>query len=94
LDAAQRSELLVVGATARRKSSLIAIGPVAESVLQSSTKGVLVVKSKRPLPANMESEIVGQNAISVLVDKWFGENTYHADEFADLLQLLPRSSKI
>lgn len=88
LQAALRSDLLVVGATARRKDSLISIGPVAESVLHSSSKGVLVVKSKRPLPSNMESESVGQNAISVLVDKWFAENTYHAGEFTDLDNLL------
>ena len=88
LDASQNSDLLVVGASARKKDSLISIGPVAESVLNTSSKGVLVVKSKRPLPANMESEVAGQNAISVLVDKWFAENTYHAGEFADLNQLL------
>jgi glucosyl-3-phosphoglycerate synthase len=88
VEAAKQSDLLVVGATARRKDSLISIGPVAESVLNTSSKGVLVVKSKRPLPANMESEVVGQNAISILVDKWFAENTYHAGEFADLNQLL------
>ncbi len=88
LEAAQESDLLVVGATARRKDAPITIGPVAESVLHTSSKGVLVVKSKRPLPANMESEIAGQNAISVLVDKWFAENTYHAGEFTDLEHLL------
>ena len=88
LQAALGSDLLVVGATARRKDSLISIGPVAESVLHSSSKGVLVVKSKRPLPSNMESESAGQNAISVLVDKWFAENTYHAGEFTDLDNLL------
>ncbi len=64
------------------------MGPVAESVLNTSGKGVLVVKSRRPMPANMESEVAGQNAISILVDKWFAENTYHAGEFADLEQLL------
>ena len=88
LEAAQQSDLLVVGASARRRDALISIGPVAESVLRESSKGVLVVKSRRPLPANMESEVAGQNAISVLVDKWFAENTYHAGEFADLPRLL------
>ncbi len=88
LDAAQESDLLVVGATARRRDAVIAIGPVAERLLHAGSKGVLVVKSKRPLPANMESEVAGQNAISVLVDKWFAENTYHAGEFADLERLL------
>ncbi len=84
LSATQDFDLLVLGATARSQDSLISIGPVAESILRESAKGVLVVKSRRPMPVNMDSEIVGQNAISVLVDKWFAENTYHAGEFADL----------
>ena len=88
LDAAQQSDLLVVGATARRKDAPISIGPVAEALLRSGSKGVLVVKSRRPLPTNMESEVAGQNAISILVDKWFAENTYHAGEFAELEHLL------
>ena len=88
LAAAQESDLLVVGATARRRDAVISIGPVAESLLRSGTQGVLVVKSRRPVPANMESEVAGQNAISILVDKWFAENTYHAGEFADLEHLL------
>ncbi len=84
LSATQDFDLLVLGATARSQDSLISIGPVAESILRESAKGVLVVKSRRPMPTNMDSEKVGQNAISVLVDKWFAENTYHAGEFADL----------
>lgn len=87
LSASQEADLLVLGATARPHDSLISIGPVAESVLRESSRGVLVVKSRRPLPVNMDSEVVGLNAISVLVDKWFAENTYHAGEFADLVHL-------
>ncbi len=93
LAASQDCDLLVIGATARPQDSLISIGPVAENVLRDSSKGVLVVKSRRPLPVNMESEIVGQNAISILVDKWFAENTYHAGEFADLDHLLELKRK-
>ncbi len=87
LDAAQESDLAVMGAPAWRKGEAISLGPVAESLIRSGA-GVLVVKSKRPLPSNMESEVAGQNAISILVDKWFAENTYHAGEFADLERLL------
>jgi glucosyl-3-phosphoglycerate synthase len=88
LDAAQKTDLIVMGATGRRKDASILIGPVAERVLKEGSRAVLLVKSRRPLPANMESEVVGQNAISVLVDKWFAENTYHAGEFAELQHLL------
>lgn len=86
--AAQDTDLLVIGATARPQNAPISIGPVAESILRDLARPVLVAKSRRPLPANMESEAAGQHAISVLVDKWFAENTYHAGEFEDLNQLL------
>ncbi|MGL4650828.1 MAG: universal stress protein, partial [Caldilineaceae bacterium] len=36
----------------------------------------------------LESELAGQEAISILVDKWFAENTFHADEFSDLERLV------
>ncbi len=88
LDAALESDLLVMGAPAWRKGEPISLGPIPETLLRSGTKGVLVVKSKRPLPTNMESEVAGQNAISILVDRWFAENTYHAGEFAELGPLL------
>jgi len=88
LSEVQEYDLLVLGATVRPSDSLISIGPVAENLLRQSAKGILIVKSRKPMPINMDNEVVGQNAISVLVDKWFAENTYHAGEFADLEQLV------
>jgi glucosyl-3-phosphoglycerate synthase len=64
------------------------IGPVAERMMQESQCGLIVVKTKQPPRFPLESEEVGQTAISVLVDKWFAENTFHADEFQDLNYLL------
>ncbi len=88
LQEAEQTDLLIVGATVRAQDSFITVGPVAQSLLRAGPKGILVVKSRRAIPANMESEIVGQNAISILVDKWFAENTYHAGEFSDIAQLV------
>jgi glucosyl-3-phosphoglycerate synthase len=87
-EASRGSDLLVIGATVRSQTAPISIGPVADLILRETSGGVLVAKSRRPLPSNMDSEAAGQNAISVLVDKWFAENTYHASEFADLKHLL------
>jgi glycosyltransferase involved in cell wall biosynthesis len=88
LEASSSSDVLVLGATAQPVDASVSIGPVADKVLRLRTGGVLVVKSSRPMPPDMESEIVGHKAISILVDKWFGENTYHAAEFSDLKGLL------
>jgi glucosyl-3-phosphoglycerate synthase len=93
VEAAQESDLLIMGAPAWRKGEAISLGSIAENLLRSGARGVLVVKTKRPLPTNMESEVAGQNAISILVDKWFAENTYHAGEFAALDQLLEAKAR-
>lgn len=85
---AQQHDLIVMGATARSGPGASALGPVAEQILQTSRTGVLIVKTRRPMPVNLESEAAGQYAISVLVDQWFAENTYHAEEFSDLEELL------
>ncbi len=88
LEAARHHDLVVMGATARPENEADPIGPVAKTILQQGYSKVIVVKTRRPVPTNFESETVGQTAISVLVDKWFAENTYHADEFKDLPALL------
>ena len=81
-------DLIVMGASARSADEVAAIGPVAERIMRESQHGVVVVKTSQPSPFNPESEEAGQTAISVLVDKWFAENTFHADEYQDLNYLL------
>lgn len=45
---------------------------------------MIAVKSGRPFPYEVYDEIAGVDAITILVDKWFGEKTFHADEFSRL----------
>jgi len=91
--ASKEYDLMILGATAFSADKTVGLGDVAESLLQEKNKGLLIVKVYQPPSTNMESEFVGQTAISVLVDKWFAENTYHADEFADLKELLTLKQK-
>ncbi len=93
LSAARGFDLVIMGATARPLDSDASLGPVADQVLRENPTGVIVVKSRRPMPAEPVAESVGQMAISILVDEWFAENTYHADEFADLEHLLALKRK-
>ena len=81
-------DIVVLGATASRATGTSIFGPVAESLLHNSQTTTIVVKSHRTMTENMLDETVGAAAISVLVDKWFAENTYHAKEFADLKELM------
>jgi glucosyl-3-phosphoglycerate synthase len=90
LDKAHDHDLIVMGATAQPEDSPVRVGPVARQIIEQSGKGVLLTRSARAHLLEPTSESVGRTAISVLVDKWFAENTYHADEFIDLHSLLER----
>jgi len=92
-EASGKYDLLVMGASARSTDEVPSIGPVARKILEESDRGVMVVKTKLPYAINPESEEAGQTAISVLVDKWFAENTFHADEFKDLKYLISLKEK-
>ena len=93
IEAAKKYDLLVMGASARPINEVSSIGPLTEKIMHESQHGVIVVKTKLPYEVNPASEEAGQTAISVLVDKWFAENTFHADEFADLKYLLSLKQK-
>jgi glucosyl-3-phosphoglycerate synthase len=92
-EAANKYDLLILGASARPVDEVPTIGPVAEKIMRESRNGVIVVKTKLPYEVNPASEEAGQTAISVLVDKWFAENTFHANEFSDLKYLLSLKEK-
>jgi glucosyl-3-phosphoglycerate synthase len=85
--AAREYDLTILGATAFSADVSLGLGEVTETILRERSSGLLIVKVFRPASTNMDSEFVGQTAISVLVDKWFAENTYNASEFADLREL-------
>lgn len=86
LEEAEGFDVVVMGSTARPKESEASLGPVAETVLRGSKSCVITVKAKGH--EDVGSHSLGWTAISILVDKWFAENTFHADEFKDLDKLL------
>ena len=88
LEQAANCNLIIMGATAQPLSSSVSVGPVSDQILKNAKGAVLAVKSRRPMPHTSPDETMGTQAISILVDKWFAENTFHADEFADLKQLM------
>jgi len=89
-------QLLVMGASARLEMGESALGNVATRVLAHSGICTLVVKSAEELPqrAPIDSTLaVVDYTISVIVDKWFAENTFHAHEFEDIRQLVDLKEK-
>lgn len=87
LKEAAQHDLVILGATGRQLEQPASLGPVADAVLHHSRTPVVVLKRMRPLPLPMEDEMASAGAISILVDKWFAENTFSAEEFADLEEL-------
>jgi glucosyl-3-phosphoglycerate synthase len=85
LEKSRGYDILVMGMSSKPRSEVAAMGPLTESMFRDSPAGVIAVKSQRI--HDYEDPFSGQNAISILVDKWFAENTFHADEFADLEHL-------
>jgi glucosyl-3-phosphoglycerate synthase len=107
LEASDGYDLLIMGATAAPTNEPWSLGIVADTVMRQSQIPMLVVKRMRPAlldPATiatmaeadavaLEGELAGQEAISILVDKWFAEKTYHAEEFADMERLVAAKRK-
>jgi glycosyltransferase involved in cell wall biosynthesis len=85
---AKKYNLVILGVTASHATGTSLIGPVAEKLLADPSKTTIIVKSQRPMSESMLDESAGTQAISVLVDKWFAENTFHANEFEDLKNLM------
>jgi hypothetical protein len=80
--------LVVMGATAQPMRSEASLGLVVDRVLSDSPTAVLAVKTRRPMSASVPDQTAGTQAISILVDKWFAENTFAAAEFDDIAALV------
>jgi len=94
LQNAQNADIIIVGTTSQPVTSSASLGPFADRILHESQCGVIAVKSGRPLSHAGYSESAGVQAISILVDKWFAENTFHANEFRQLNELVDLKRKL
>lgn len=85
---AKHADVIILGTTSQPVTSPASLGEFADRILRESACAVIAVKSGRPLPQASYDESAGLQAISILVDKWFAENTFHADEFKQLRGLV------
>ncbi|MHC1782071.1 MAG: glucosyl-3-phosphoglycerate synthase [Anaerolineaceae bacterium] len=96
LEESKQSDLLIMGASARPLPSGQWFGPITEHLLNAAPCAMVIVKTRDRLPeiwTGQEGELTGRQAISILVDSWFAENTYHGDEFDDLENLVALKKK-
>ena len=93
---ARNHHLIVMGAAANAGLDDPVIGVTAAQVLDKSKLPALVVRAAHTLyafPAPEPEPPFVDFTISVIVDKWFAENTFHAREFQDLKRLVELKEK-
>lgn len=82
-------DAVVMGATGRRFNPEQPVGPLGEAALNEAAGTVIVARRKLP---DVEQRAIEQfesaRDFSGAVDKWFAENTFGGDEFADIEQLV------
>ena len=96
VSASRNHELLVMGAISVPRPGGPPIGPTAARVLEQIAIPALVVKAPPATSGLGALEPVTEPVdytISVVVDKWFAENTFHAREFRDLQHLVDLKEK-
>jgi len=88
IDNAKHADVIIIGTTSQPVTSSASLGAFADQILREAQSAVIAVKSGRPSHHMKYDESAGLQAISILVDKWFAENTFHADEFKQLNELV------
>ncbi len=92
LDEAQHHEVVVLGASAGDWTT-----PRVKRLLAETNVTLLLVKEavrhQPPTSSKAPSSRTTHRPVSLVVDKWFAENTFHSREFANLEQLVQLKEK-
>ncbi|MBI5030960.1 MAG: glucosyl-3-phosphoglycerate synthase [Chloroflexi bacterium] len=89
--AARNHHLVIMGAVDRPRSGDPPVGVTAATVLSQIKTPAMVVRASQRTPLFFVREPEAHpidHTVSVVVDKWFAENTFHAHEFQDIEQLV------
>ncbi len=92
----EEHQLVIMGAIARPQPGDPPIGPTASRVLKRVQIPTLIVKTPHEPSEAVPPEMIAppvDYTISVVVDKWFAENTFHAHEFEDLKRLVEKKER-
>jgi glucosyl-3-phosphoglycerate synthase len=91
---AQTHDVVVMGASSRvGEIGPKPLGRLAARVARETTADLILVKSPTARAPREDGTDYRDRALSILTDKWFAENTFHADEFADLSRLVAIKEK-
>lgn len=88
---------IVLGATFHEPTSKGSVsGPVIQHLLQQTDSTLVLVRKHQPEAIAIhppEWTLIRKETLSTQVDRWFAENTFHHNEFADLRMLLALKEK-
>lgn len=87
LEASNRFDLTVLGTMASPTDLTSSFGQMTDLLFNQSSSPVVAIKTKYFSPTSAGQEF-SSKAISILVDRWFAENTFSATEFENLEKLL------
>jgi glucosyl-3-phosphoglycerate synthase len=96
LQQSKEYDILLLGAPALGPGEEFSLGRVATAILERSDAAVIVVKTATPaepaIRALLQNPALDHDltteALSLVVDKWFAENTFNAEEYNDLERLV------
>lgn len=82
---AEEHNLVVLGASAQPEVGTL-FGSVPENIAARADATVMVVKTGQPIDVSIFKP--QPHPVSLAVDKWFAENTFHSREFSDVDELI------
>jgi hypothetical protein len=80
-------DVVIVGPTCEEEDGGVVFDDLTQSLLESNIPSLVITCARSESRKSLPSAVTGSAAISILVDKWFAENSFHSSEFADLRQL-------
>jgi glycosyltransferase involved in cell wall biosynthesis len=93
LEESQDYDVIIIGLSGLGDGSQDVLDPLSQRLLELPSPMLILARSQKlPNLLPMTSR-GGLDAISILVDKWFAENTFHADEFKNIRRLIDQKEK-
>jgi glucosyl-3-phosphoglycerate synthase len=84
LEVTKKSDLVICGTTTDLEGSSDSFGDIPDALFEARQAAVVALNA-RPSKVSKEARVgFDARAISVLVDKWFAESTFHCEEFSDV----------
>lgn len=88
LESTCQSDIVLLGAGTPENDKPSFFGTITSKVLDGCDADVIAIKTR--VRADPHTPLFTSQAISVLVDKWFAENTFDAEEFKNIKKLVDK----